>query len=135
MLSARLPTIRRKDDAIPLPAEAGSPLARNLMAVVGLGPEGTMQLTASDIVSLYRPTPCSLRLYLREQGVAESEPSAFDQIIQTLGTVHEQKHLATLELYEDISKVERERRVSRTLEAIRNRVPVIFQAEFEYATT
>jgi predicted RecB family nuclease len=105
------------------------------MAVVGLGPEGTMQLTASDIVSLYRPTPCSLRLYLREQGVAESEPSAFDQIIQTLGTVHEQKHLATLGLYEDISKVERERRVSRTLEAIRNRVPVIFQAEFEYATT
>ena len=55
------------------------------MVVVGLGPEGTMQLTASDIVSLYRPTPCSLRLYLREQGVAESEPSAFDRIIQTLG--------------------------------------------------
>ena len=94
-----------------------------------------MRLTASDIVSLYRPTPCSLRLYLREQGVEESEPSAFDQIIQTLGQVHEKSHLATLGAYEDISLAERGQRVSRTLEAIRNRVPVIYQAEFEYAFT
>ena len=94
-----------------------------------------MRLTASDIVSLYRPTPCSLRLYLREQGVAESEPSAFDQIIQTLGEVHEQKHLATLGAYEDISAVERGHRVSRTLEAIHSRVPVIYQAEFECQST
>ena len=94
-----------------------------------------MKLTASDIVCLYRPEPCQLRVYLREQGVEESEPSAFDQIIQTLGQVHEQKHLATLGAYEDIGAVGREQRVSRTLEAIRNRVPVIYQAEFEYATT
>jgi uncharacterized protein len=92
-----------------------------------------MRLTASDIVSLYRPTLCSLRLYLREHGVPESEPSAFDQIIQTLGRVHEQKHLATLGAYEDISEVGRDQRVLRTLEAIRNRAPVIYQAEFEYA--
>ena len=94
-----------------------------------------MHLTASDIVSLYRPTPCSVRLYLRDQGVPESEPSAFDQIIQTLGKVHERKHLATLGAYEDISLVERDQRVSRTLNAIRNRFPVIYQAEFEFATT
>jgi predicted RecB family nuclease len=93
-----------------------------------------MQLTASDIVSLYRPTPCSLRLYLRTRGVPESEPSAFDQIIRTLGQVHEQNHLATLGAYEDISAVERDQRVFRTLEAIRNRVPVIYQPEFEYET-
>lgn len=90
-----------------------------------------MPLTASDIVSLYRPTPCSLRLYLREHGVPESEPSAFDQIIRTLGQVHEQKHLATLGAYEDISVVQQGQRVSRTLEAIRNRVPVIYQGELE----
>jgi uncharacterized protein len=94
-----------------------------------------MQLTASDIVSLYRPTPCSLRLYLREQGVEESEPSAFDQIIKTLGQVHEQKHLATLGAYEDINLVERGQQASRTLEAIRGRVPVIYQAEFECEST
>jgi len=93
-----------------------------------------MKLTASDIVSLYRPTPCSLRLYLREHDVPESEPSAFDKIIQTLGEAHEQKHLTTLGAYEDISKVERDQRVLRTLEAIQKRVPVIYQAELEYAT-
>jgi predicted RecB family nuclease len=92
-----------------------------------------MRLTASDIVSLYRPTPCSLRLYLREQGIPESEPSAFDQIIQTLGHIHEKNHLATLGAYEDISVFERGQRVFRTLEAIRNRVPVIYQAEFRHA--
>ncbi len=94
-----------------------------------------MPLTASDIVSLYRPTPCSLRPYLRAKGVPESEPSAFEQIIQTLGQIHEQNHLATLGAYEDISVVERDQRVFRTLEAIRSRVPVIYQAEFEYEST
>jgi predicted RecB family nuclease len=94
-----------------------------------------MQLTASDIVSLYRPTPCSLRLYLREKGVPESEPGAFEQIIQTLAQVHEQNHLATLGAYEDTSVVERGQKVSRTLEAIRNRIPVIYQGEFEHQST
>ena len=94
-----------------------------------------MRLTASDIISLYRPTPCSLRLYLRAKGVPESEPSAFEQIIRTLGQVHEQKHLATLAAYEDISVVERDQRVFRTLEAIRNRVPVIYQAELRHEST
>jgi len=91
-----------------------------------------MQLTASDIVSLYRPTPCSLRLYLRAKGVLESGPSAFDQIIRSLGRVHEQNHLATLGAYDDISAFERGQRVFRTLEAIRNRAPVIYQAEFRH---
>jgi len=94
-----------------------------------------MRLTASDIVSLYRPTPCSLRLYLREHGVPESEPSAFEQIIQTLGQVHEQSHLATLGAYEDISIVDRGQRVLRTLEAIKNHIPVIYQGEFACETT
>ena len=94
-----------------------------------------MKLTASDIVSLYRPEPCSLRVYLREQGIQEAEPGAYDQIIETLGQRHEEDHLATLGAYEDIGAVARERRVPRTVEAIRNRVPVIYQAEFEYPTT
>ena len=95
-----------------------------------------MRLTASDIVSLYRPTPCSLRLYLRSHGVQESEPGAFEQIIQKLGQVHEQKHLATLGIYEDINIIaDRNQRVARTLEAIRSRVPVIYQAEFEHEST
>jgi len=89
-----------------------------------------MRLSASDIVSLYRPAPCSLRVYLREHDVAETEPSAYDQIIERLGRLHEQIHLATLGAYEDMSTVERDQRLSRTLEAIKNHAPVIYQGEF-----
>lgn len=84
---------------------------------------------------MYRPTPCSLRLYLRAKGIPESEPSVFDQIIQALGRTHERNHLATLGAYEDISAVQCDERVGRTLEAIRNRVPVIYQAEFKHELT
>jgi predicted RecB family nuclease len=94
-----------------------------------------MQITASDIVSLYRPTPCSLRLYLREQGVPESEPSDFELTIQTLGHVHEQNHLAMLGAFEDISIVDRGQRASLTLEAIKNHIPVIYQGEFACETS
>jgi predicted RecB family nuclease len=88
-----------------------------------------MRLTASDIISLYRPTPCGLRVYLREHRVPEAEPSAFDEILQTLGQRHEQAHLATLGAYEDMSVVPAEERVQRTSEAIRKQVPVIYQGE------
>ena len=91
-----------------------------------------MRLTASDIVCLYRPTRCALRVYLREQRVEEAEPSAFDQIIQTLGQVHEQEHLATLGTYENISIVDRDQRVAKTLESIKSRAPVIYQGEFAF---
>lgn len=44
-----------------------------------------MRLTASDIVTLHRPTICPLRVYLRQQGVAEAEPSEFkNSVRQTL---------------------------------------------------
>src|ERR1017187_10466771 len=62
---------------------------------------GLMRLTASDIISLHRPTPCGLRIYLREHRILEGEPSAFEQILQTLGQRNEEEHLATLGAYED----------------------------------
>ncbi len=94
-----------------------------------------MRLTASDIVSLYRPAPCQLRVYLREHHAAEAEPSAYDEIIERLGRLHEQNHLASLGACENISAVEPEQQAARTLEAIRTRVPVIYQAEFRVQAT
>ena len=88
-----------------------------------------MRLTASDIFSVYRPTLCSVRVYLREQRIPEAEPGAFEKILQTLGQRHEQSHLATLGAYEDLSAVSQDQRVQQTLEAVRNRVPVIYQGE------
>jgi len=88
-----------------------------------------MRLTASDIIGLYRPTPCSLRVYLRENGVSEAQSSAFEEILRTLGQRHEQRHLATLGACENLSAIPPEERVQRTLDAIRNRAPVIYQGE------
>lgn len=88
-----------------------------------------MRLTASDIFNLYRPTLCALRVHLREQGAPEAKPGVFEEILETLGRRHEQSHLATLGAYEDLSVVRPEERVRRTLEAIRNRVPVVYQGE------
>lgn len=94
-----------------------------------------MRLTASDIVTLYRPTLCSSRVWLREYGLSESEPGPYDEIIVKLGRLHEHKHLASLGVYEDISAVEPEARAARTLEAIQAHVPVIYQGEFRVQTT
>jgi predicted RecB family nuclease len=88
-----------------------------------------MLLTASDIVTLYRPTECPLRVYLRQHAVVESEPSEFERVLQRLGERHEAEHLATLGPYEDMSAVPAEQRIRRTAEAIRSRVPVVYQAE------
>jgi len=89
-----------------------------------------MRLTASDIVSLYRPAPCFSRVWLREHGTPEAEPGAYDEVIERLGRLHEQSHLASLGFYEDISAVERDQQAARTLEAIKTGVPVIYQGEF-----
>jgi predicted RecB family nuclease len=93
-----------------------------------------MRLTASDIISFYRPTPCPLRVYLREQRIPAAEPTAFEQILQTLGQRHEQDHLATLGAYEDLSVVAPDQRLERTTSAIRNRIAVIYQGEFAHDT-
>ena len=93
-----------------------------------------MRLTASDIVTLHRPTPCPLRVFLRQQGVKQSEPSAFERILETLGERHEREHLATLGPYEDLSAVPADQRARRTAQAIRNGVPVIYQGEFAIDT-
>jgi predicted RecB family nuclease len=94
-----------------------------------------MRLTASDIVSLYRPTPCSNRVVLRQRGEQEAEPSAFEQVLRRLGIQHEQEHLATLGAYVDLSGLTFDVRVQKTLEAITNRVAVIYQPAFQVSTT
>ena len=76
-----------------------------------------------------------MRVYLREHHAAEAEPGAYDEIIERLGRLHEQNHLASLGAYEDISAVEPEQQAARTLEAIRTRVPVIYQGEFRVQAT
>ncbi len=93
-----------------------------------------MRLTASDIITLYRPTPCPLRVYLRHQGVEESEPGDFERVLQRLGERHEAEHLASLGPFEDMNVIPAERRTQRTAAALRERVPVIYQGELAAGT-
>jgi len=94
-----------------------------------------MRLTPSDTVTLYRPTLCSNRVFLRQRGEPEGEPSAFEQVLRRLGIQHEQEHVATLGAYVDLSGVAFDKRVGKTLEAITNRVAVIYQPAFQVSTT
>jgi predicted RecB family nuclease len=68
-------------------------------------------------------------VYLRQQGIEESEPSEFDRVLQRLGERHESEHLASLGPYEDLCVVPAEQRTQRTAEALREQVPVIYQGE------
>ena len=94
-----------------------------------------MQLTTSDIYTFHRPTLCPLRVYLREQKVPEAEPSAFEQVLRTLGERHERAHLKTLGAYEDFSAIPVEQRVSATKEAMDRGAAVIYQGQFASETT
>jgi predicted RecB family nuclease len=93
-----------------------------------------MRLTPSDIVSLYRPTLCSNRVFLRERGESESKPTAFDELLQRLGERHEQQHLQLLGAYEDLSVFQTEERLGKTIDAINKRAGVLYQPAFRAAT-
>ena len=94
-----------------------------------------VRMIASDFMTYYRPSPCELRVFLRHRGEEEAEPSAFEQVLNRLGRQHEKKHLAKLGTYVDLSGVAFDVRVRKTLEAITNRVAVIYQPAFKVNTT
>ena len=94
-----------------------------------------MRLLASDIVTLYRPSECELRFYLRARQEPEMELSEFDKVLRRLGIRHERAHLATFGAHLDLSGVPEDDRVQQTRNAIVNGVPVIYQAAFSADTT
>jgi predicted RecB family nuclease len=94
-----------------------------------------MRLTASDFVTYYRPSECGLRVYLREKGQIEAEPSEFDKVLRRLGSRHEQSHLATLGTYLDLSGSSEAERIARTKLAISEAVPIIYQPAFAVETS
>ena len=61
-----------------------------------------MRLTASDFYRYYRPSKCELRIYLREQGIAQQPPSAYEEVLLRLGPRHEERHLATFPSFVDL---------------------------------
>lgn len=87
------------------------------------------RLTGSDIVTLHRPSRCALRVYLRELGIAESEPSPYSQLLIELGNEHEQQLLATFDPSSifDVSQIPIDERCEQTIAAVDRGDGVIYQ--------
>ncbi|MEX1245062.1 MAG: TM0106 family RecB-like putative nuclease [Thermoanaerobaculia bacterium] len=91
-----------------------------------------MRFKATDVYDYYRPSKCERRVALRARGEPEQETdTAFAELLRRLGSVHERGHLATLPGVVDLSPPrDPEERERRTLEAIRDGAPAVFQSRF-----
>ncbi len=87
-----------------------------------------MRLSASDIYTLFRPSKCDRRVYLRAHDEPEGEPSELDKLIEELGLRHEREHLSSFPSVLDLSKGSLAARAAGTLRAIEAKTPVIYQA-------
>jgi predicted RecB family nuclease len=87
-----------------------------------------MQLTPSDIYAHHRPSKCDLRLYLKENGMAEAAPSPYAEVLKRLGHRHERTHLGIFAAFEDLSGVNNaDELFERTKAAVGAGSPVIYQ--------
>lgn len=86
-----------------------------------------MKLSASDFYSLYRPSVCGLRVYLRHVGEPEAPPGPYDEVVLRLGQRHEEEHLASFPSVVNLRAGTREERRKRTLEEMRKGADVIYQ--------
>jgi predicted RecB family nuclease len=90
-----------------------------------------MNLVASDIYSLFRPSKCERRVFLRAHDEPEADASEFDKLIEELGRRHETNHLARFPKVLDLSGGSLPSRADRTLRAIEANVEVIYQGVFQ----
>ena len=86
-----------------------------------------MKLTVQNIYDYYSPYPCEKRLYYRFKGEKEAPPGPFEEVLFMLGERHEKNHISTLGEYYDVSKFPYEQRAAKTIEAIGNSIPIIYQ--------
>ncbi len=93
-----------------------------------------MRLKATDFYTYYRPTPCDLRVYLKQMGVEETLPSPYEEVILRLGKQHEMEHLGSLGPVADISTLPREQRTASTQSEMSNKTPIIYQGVLEAET-
>lgn len=86
-----------------------------------------MDLSATDIYNLQRPSQCGLRVYLLAKGEPAAPPSELDQALMEKGKEHEQSHLETLGEYVRPSGFTLEERAADTRRLVEERAPVIYQ--------
>ena len=100
------------------------------MSVETEGGERTW-FAASDFYGYLRPARCGLRVWLREQGVAEEPPSELREMLMRLGIEHERRHLARFPNHLDIAALPRAEQRQATIEAVGAGGRVIYQGRLE----
>jgi predicted RecB family nuclease len=86
-----------------------------------------VNISASDIYSLYNPSLCERRVFLRAHHEPEAEVGDFEKLIYELGRRHERNHLESFPQYVDLTEGDINDRIDRTREAISDRADVIYQ--------
>lgn len=89
-----------------------------------------MRLIASGFIGYYRPSKCALRVFLKQKGEKQREPSIFEDLLRRLGLTHEKQHLSALGQYIDLSRLSEEERIRQTRNAIAEKAAVLYQPMF-----
>jgi predicted RecB family nuclease len=95
----------------------------------------TARLRATDFFSLYRPSECRLRVWLRQQGADESPPGPYAEVLMKLGAEHERRHLARFPNHRDLGRLPIPKRAERTRELVEAGERVIYQGALRAETT
>lgn len=94
-----------------------------------------MRLIATDFFSLFRPSECGLRVWLRQQDEEEAPPGPYAEVLMKLGLEHERRHLARFPNHLDLGPLPIDTRVARTSEAVAAGERVIYQGALRAAAT
>ncbi len=94
-----------------------------------------MNITAQDFYSLYTPSGCGLRVYLRAKREPEDKPSEFEQVLRRLGQRHEANHLSTFPQAVDLRTLAFDERAQATVTQVRNGVAVLYQPVLKCSVT
>ena len=86
-----------------------------------------MNLSATDIYSLQRPSRCGLRVYLIAKGEPAAPPGELDLKLREMGIAHEKEHLETLGEYAQPVGATLEAKAADTRRLVEERTPVIYQ--------
>ena len=90
-------------------------------------PTGRPRLVATDFFSLFRPSECDLRVWLRAQAAEEAPPGPYSEVLMRLGTEHERRHLARFPTHVDLGALPIAERAERTRELVAANERVIYQ--------
>ena len=85
------------------------------------------RLVASSFYGYLRPSRCGLRLWLREQGVEETPPGPFAEMLMRLGLEHEARHLERFPRPIDLGTLKLPDAAAATIEAVGAGERVIYQ--------